>query len=392
MKYIKITIITLFILLFSGCSKTIIDELPEGYFFELNNKEVDVYSETKLESIVKTTNIKYDKNILLDTSELGEKESFIEFVVDNNKYIYHFKYNVKDLSKPKILSSGDRYIKVNSEDSLCNYIMYGDNYSKEPSCKVEGTYNLNEIGDYDIKYIITDEAGNLDTFETVLHVKKELVENKSSSKNTYFSNIYRKFKNKNTMIGIDVSEWQGDIDFEKVKSSGAEFVIIRIGFEHSDSKKISIDKKYEEYINKATSAGLKVGVYFYSTADTTEEINKTTDWIIKTLNNRKLDLPIAFDWEKFDKWNSLKLSFHDVNELQDTFINNIENNGYEGILYSSKFYLENIWDIKKDKPVWLAHYANSTNYEGNYSIWQLCNDGVISGINGNVDIDIIYIK
>ena len=393
MKYLKLFILVFIIFIFSGCSKTIIDELPEGYFFELKKIDIDVYSETYLRDIVKTTNIKYNKKIQLDTSSLGKKETFIKFVVDKNTYIYHFNYTVKDLSKPRILSSGDRYIPVNSDVFLCDYIMYGDEYDNEPVCRVEGTYDLNKIGNYEIKYIVSDNSGNEEIFETVLHVIKEIKTTSSSNnQKNYFNTLYKKHKNENTMIGIDVSEWQGDIDFDKVKSSGVEFVIIRIGLELSDSKKVVLDKKYKENIQNAKDVGLKVGVYFYTTALTIDEINEQTDWIIKTLDGYDLDLPIAFDWERFDKWNTLKMSFHDINSLSDTFINNIEEKGYEGILYSSKFYLENIWKTKSDKPVWLAHYSKETDYEGNYLLWQICNNGVINGINGDVDIDIMYLK
>ena len=160
MKYYKILILLFIVGLFTGCSKTIIDELPEGYYFDLKTTDTDVYSDTYLKDIVKTTNIDYDKTIKLDTSSLGEKSAEIKFMVDKNTYIYHINYQVKDISKPRILSSGDRYITVNSDVWLCDYIMYGDEYTKEPVCRVEGDYDLNTIGDYDIKYIVSDDAGN----------------------------------------------------------------------------------------------------------------------------------------------------------------------------------------------------------------------------------------
>ena len=391
MKYIKILLLISIPMLFTGCSKTIIDELPEGYYFELNGLSADIYSETKLSDLVKTTNIDYDKNTILDTETLGEKETSIEFKVNKNTYIYHIKYNVEDLSKPRILSSGDRYVTVGSDVWLCDYIMYGDEYDNEPVCRVEGEYDLNTIGDYNIKYIVSDESENEEYFETVLHVIKENNTSNNSKKTpTYFKNVYKKHKNDNTMIGIDISNWQGDIDFKKVKEAGAEFVIIRIGVEPSKTKKPEIDTRYEEYIKNAKEAGLKVGVYFYSNALTIEEAKEHANWVIETLNKEDLDLPIAFDWENFSKWNSLKLSFHDINEIANTFIKTIEDAGYKGMLYSSKFYLENIWNSKH--PTWLAHYTDNTNYEGDYYIWQMCNDGKINGIDGDVDIDIMYLN
>ena len=380
MKYYKILILLFIVGLFTGCSKTIIDELPEGYYFDLKTTDTDVYSDTYLKDIVKTTNIDYDKTIKLDTSSLGEKSAEIKFMVDKNTYIYHINYQVKDISKPRILSSGDRYITVNSDVWLCDYIMYGDEYTKEPVCRVEGDYDLNTIGDYDIKYIVSDDAGNEEYFETTLHVI-EPSNNKTSSKKTttYFSKVYKNNKNDNTKIGIDVSEWQDDIDFNKVKNSKAEFVIIRIGLELSKSGEIEIDARYKENIKKAHEAGLDVGVYFYSNALDKDTAIKQAKWVLDTLDGETLDLPIVFDWENFSKWNSLHLSFHDINEIADIFISTIEDAGYKGMLYSSKFYLESIWENKNNYPVWLAHYTNKTNYEGNYYIWQMCNDGVKGG-------------
>ena len=68
----------------------------------------------------------------------------------------------------------------------------------------------------------------------------------------------------------------------------------------------------------------------------------------------------------------------------------LKNNGYEGMLYSSKNYLEKVWNTNKFSNVWLAHYTSKTDYSGDYSIWQMCNTGKINGINGDVDIDIFY--
>ena len=391
MKYVKIICLMVIILLFTGCSKTIIDELPEGYYFELNGLSADIYSDTKLSDLVKKTNIDYD-DLLLDTNSLGEKTTEIKFIVDKNTYIYHINYSVKDLSKPRILSSGDRYVTVGSDVWLCDYIMYGDEYDKEPVCRVEGEYDLNTIGDYNIKYIVSDESENEEYFETILHVIKEQKKSNTNKTTTYFKNVYNKNKNDNTSIGIDVSEWQDDIDFNKVKESGVEFVIIRIGLELSKSKEIAIDKKFSDNIKNAKDAGLKVGVYFYSVALNNEEAKDQAKWVLDTLNNEQLDLPIVFDWESFNNWNNLKLSFHDINEIADTFISEVEKFGYKGMLYSSKFYLENIWENKNNYPVWLAHYTDNTNYEGKYSIWQMCNDGKISGIDTDVDIDIMYLE
>lgn len=391
MKY-KVVIIFIFIFL-TGCNKTYVDILPEGYYINIKNNSIDVYSDTKLSDIIESTNVSYKKDYSLDTNSLGNKVLNLKFTIDNKDYLYHIKYKVEDLTPPRILSSGNRNITVGSDVYLCDYIMYGDEYDNEPVCRVEGVYDLNTVGKYNIKYIVSDSSNNESYFETILNVNEKSI---SSSTNktktvTYFNDVYKKYKNENTKIGIDISRWQGDIDFNKLKNAGVEFVIMRIGVEVSLGEEISMDSKYEQNIKLAKSAGLDVGVYLYSIALDKKTAKKQAEWVIKTLDDIDLELGVTFDWESFNKWQEYKLSFHDINSIADTFLSTIENAGYKGMLYSSKFYLENIWNNKNNYKVWLAHYTNETNYKGEYYIWQMCNDGKIDGINGDVDIDILYL-
>ena len=386
----KSIIIFVALLMLCGCNKVIIDSVPKDYYINIKNSNIDIYSDTKLSDII-DTNIKFN-DVLLNTNSIGDKIYNLKFKINKKKYLYHIKYSVKDLTKPRILSSSDRYIPVGKDVYLCDYIMYGDNYDNEPVCRVEGEYDLNKIGNYNIKYIVSDDAGNEEYFETILHVYEPSNDTKKSKKTiTYFSDVVSKHKNDKTKIGIDVSRWQGDIDFKKVKEAGAEFVFIRIGVESKQGEVIGMDSKYKQNIKKAREAGLEVGVYLYSIALTKDVARSHAEWVVKALDGEKLELPIVFDWENFNKWNEYKLSFHDINSIADTFIDTVMKSGYKGMLYSSKFYLENIWENKNDYPVWLAHYTDETNYTGKYKIWQMCNDGVIDGINGDVDIDIMYL-
>ena len=166
--------------------------------------------------------------------------------------------------------------------------------------------------------------------------------------------------------------------------------MMRIGVQTARNGEIGVDSYFLENIKKAKEAGLEVGVYLYTKAGNIEEVRKHALWVINTLNKETLDLPVAFDWENFGSWNSFRISFYEVNEMVNTFIETLNVHGYEGMLYSSKNYLEKIWENKKDYPVWLAHYTSQTNYEGKYIMWQMCNTGRIDGINGDVDIDILY--
>ena len=166
--------------------------------------------------------------------------------------------------------------------------------------------------------------------------------------------------------------------------------MIRIGVQTKSGGEINIDPYYYQNIENAKNVGLKVGVYLYSIAINIEDAINQANWVINTLDKEKLDLPIVFDWENWSKWNNYKISFYDINNIANTFLKTVEDNGYKGMLYGSKYYLENIWTNKLEYPVWLAHYTKKTSYKGDYMMWQLSNTGKIDGINGDVDINILY--
>ena len=106
--------------------------------------------------------------------------------------------------------------------------------------------------------------------------------------------------------------------------------------------------------------------------------NVNFDWIF----SRSSDLIWADDFKSYN------INLHTLNEMANVFLSETENKGYKAMLYSSQYYLENIWEKKYD--TWIAKYSNTNNYEGDYIIWQLCSDGIIDGIDGYVDIDVMY--
>jgi len=315
-------------------------------------------------------------------------------------------YTVIDSTSPIILDIENYYYAyegdtTSSNIDFCSSAIYIDNYDRNIKCKIEGTYNINKIGTYNLKYIISDKSKNIKEEKLVFEVlqpKEDTDENEGNTntntneeieENILFSDIYSKHKNKNTMIGIDVSRWQGDIDFNKIKKAGAEFVIIRMAVSNGPDDEIGLDSKFKENIKKAKKAGLKVGVYVYTCASSKHEIIEQAKFVRKNLNKIKLDLPIAYDFEDWNEINNYKLNTHDLISFVDEFYKILNKDGYEVILYGSKFYLENVWK-NNNYPVWLAHYIDNTSYKGDYILWQMTNIGKIDGIEGNVDINIYY--
>ena len=167
--------------------------------------------------------------------------------------------------------------------------------------------------------------------------------------------------------------------------------MIRLGTQigaHEDSK---LDDYFLENIKGAKEVGIKVGVYYYSYASSKKEARDQAKWVVKNLKGFDLDLPVVFDWECYSMFNSFSISFYDLNRIADSFLGEIRHYGYQPMLYASKNYLEKIW-TSFDSKVWLAHYTTYTNYQGDYLMWQLTNHGVVSGIQGEVDIDLGYFK
>ncbi|MGN0612292.1 MAG: GH25 family lysozyme, partial [Porcipelethomonas sp.] len=202
-----------------------------------------------------------------------------------------------------------------------------------------------------------------------------------------FDSLKQQYGETGVKFGIDVSKWQGDIDYEAVKNAGCSFVIMRIGHYYDE---IGMDEYYKANMDAAKAAGLDVGVYIYTTANTTEEIKENAAWIAEQLDGQPLDFPVVFDWEDFSNFQQYEMSINDLNELFELFASEMEKYGYSSMLYSSKNFLNNFWYEQTEYPVWLAHYTDKTTYAGDYVMWQMSCFGRIDGIEGDVDFNILY--
>ena len=221
-------------------------------------------------------------------------------------------------------------------------------------------------------------------------------------------NIYQKskFKKKNGLMkynddiytskaGIDVSTYQKEIDFDKVKKSGIDFVMIRIGYRAVKSGKIHKDELFEEHYRGAKEAGLDIGVYFYSEAINSKEAKEEAKFVIRNLRGKDITYPVAFDMEdgrEDDRHESLSNKERTV--IADVFCYVIQNNGYEPIIYSYPNWIYKKIDYTKltKYNMWLAHYTDFSNYPFHYLIWQYTDKGKVDGVKGKVDRDIMFVK
>lgn len=357
----------------------------------IDDLNLEFSSKRKVSSFIKSINGKIIDDYVIDSTVLGEKKVKFKFINDDNiKLSYQYKVNVVDTKEPLIWLGKSISIAKGADINLEKTILCGDNYDPKPKCFVEGDYDVNTVGNYELVFKAIDSSGNSEQVPFMLKVYEPVTNKEEIEKSfTDFNEVLKKYKTSNNKIGIDVSHWQGKIDFDALKNAGVEFIMIRLGGTKGTNGEYFIDKYFKRNIVEAKKHNIEVGVYFYSYADSVESSLKDSNWVIKQLKKYDLDLSIAFDWEEWRYFNDYNLSFFGLTSIADTFLGNVEKHGYKGMLYSSKNYLENVW-MENDYDIWLAHYTDKTDYKGKYKMWQICENGIVDGINGTVDIDIMY--
>ncbi len=371
-------------------------EVPEDVGINLNENVFKVFEEHKSNELIKDINAEIiSKDTILENEKIGNYTYTLEYKYKKRKYKYDINYEIKDTTPPVFISAPSTLtMEASDELEICDKIVFADDYEDIPNCQINGTYDKKSIGTYDdLEYIISDNSGNETKKKFKLNIVDKIMNNYTPTKPKYLymDDIIKKYKNDKTSIGIDVSKWQGNVDFKAVKDAGVEFVIMRIGSQRDPSEEISIDVKFKEYYKAAKDVGLSVGVYVYNTAISKEDGIKTARWVMKELNGDKLDFPIAYDFENWTNFMDYKISLHTLSEAYKAFEKELRNNGYDAMLYGSKFYLENVWSDFENSKVWLAHYTTETDYQGKYLMWQMTSLAKINGITENtVDIDILY--
>ncbi len=194
-------------------------------------------------------------------------------------------------------------------------------------------------------------------------------------------------------IGIDVSKWNQTIDWTAVKNSGISYVIIRCGYRGSSAGKLIEDPKFEANIKGALAAGMKVGIYFYSQAVNEIEAVEEASMVLEQIRNYHISYPVFIDIEKSGGRGD-KIDVETRTAVCKAFCQTIQNAGYTAGIYSNKLWMEQKVNMAQlnDYKVWLAQYAASPTYSGKYDIWQYKSNGSVSGISGNVDLNISYLE
>ena len=385
---ILVVVLIILILLLIKRNKESYDNYITVDKVEVIKDNLEVYSKVKISEVVSLHNgIKLIEDYEINTDKIGKIKLLIDYSEEGKNKKGYVEINIVDKTPPYVGVENYYSHIINTNFTFDTDVICKDNYDKITKCEIIGDYDLNKLGDNQVKVVSKDKSNNI--------TEKDLVIRVIERNNTTSSPVYKKLEEikipENASIMIDVSKWQGDIDWKKVKESGIDYAMMRLGTQKAIDKESVIDSYFEKNIKEARENGVKVGVYYYSYANDILEAKTQAEWVVKQLKNYDLDLPVAFDWECFKYLNQFEMSLHDFNEMGKTFLNTIEKNGYKAINYGSKNYLEKIWDIE-GYDTWLAHYTLTTTYQKDYIMWQFTDKGLVPGINGAVDLNFYYNK
>ena len=192
-----------------------------------------------------------------------------------------------------------------------------------------------------------------------------------------------------------MSEFQGEIDWNVVKESGIEFAIIRLGYRgYGAEGRLVLDERFEQNIKGAQAAGLKTGVYFFSQAVSDKEAKEEAEFVLQTLEGRKLELPVVFDTEEI-KGDTARTDENTREQFTDNciiFCDRIEEAGYETMIYANMkwmaftLYMEELTGYD----IWYADYENTPQCPYDFSVWQYSESGSVPGIEGAVDLNVWF--
>lgn len=197
-----------------------------------------------------------------------------------------------------------------------------------------------------------------------------------------------------SIMGIDVSRYQGNIDWEQVRDAGVEFAIIRVGGRnYSGDGEIYADiNAYQNYTG-AKAAGIKVGVYFFAQAINVTEAREEAAYVLTAIQDWELDMPVVYDWEYVNsRARTANMDITTLTNCTREFCRLVQEAGYEAMVYFNPTHSEKRVDLEAlmDYKFWLAMYSDRMTYPYKIDMWQYTDQGTIPGIDGFVDINLYF--
>lgn len=199
----------------------------------------------------------------------------------------------------------------------------------------------------------------------------------------------------NTSVGIDVSKWNREIDWDKVKAAGVDFAIIRAGYRGSETGALVVDPYFEQNMRGATNSNILKGVYFFTQATNEVEAVEEASMVVRLLQEYDIQYPVFIDTEGAGgNGRADGLDVETRTRVCEAFCETIENEGYQAGVYASRnWYNNRVYAQRLEKYfIWLAEYREEPLYQGEYHMWQYTSKGTIDGIEGNVDMNVSYLR
>lgn len=196
-----------------------------------------------------------------------------------------------------------------------------------------------------------------------------------------------------SVLGIDVSEHQEEVDWTAVKEAGVEFVMIRVGYRGYESGSLFADEAAQDHYRGAKDAGLKVGAYFFSQAVNTAEAVEEARFLLDAVRDWEVDMPLVYDWEYISEdARTRDLSNRDLTHCTLAFCNVIRDAGYVPLIYFNQSQGEDLLYLEEltDYGFWLAMYSDRMTYPYKLSMWQYSCTGTVPGIAGDVDLNLYF--
>ncbi len=198
-----------------------------------------------------------------------------------------------------------------------------------------------------------------------------------------------------TLTGVDVSSYQGEIDWAAVAADGIDFAMLRIGNRGYTEGGLKADSTFEANYAGATEQGLMVGVYFFSQAISAEEAQEEAEFVLSILDGKELSLPIVFDWEEITgaQARTDDLDGTTVTQCALTFCAVVQQAGYEAGFYCNGTAGYLIYDLSQLQEVdaWYAEYGDYPSFAYSFHMWQYSKTGTVAGISGNVDLNLYFL-
>ncbi len=246
-----------------------------------------------------------------------------------------------------------------------------------------------------VEYLAIDDISVLIKTEAEIDAELEDSEYKDALDDADKSEIKKpQTTNSNAKMGIDVSKWNKEIDWDKVKAAGIEYAIIRVGYRGSSTGSLVEDPYFDTNIRGAISSGLKVGVYFFTQAINEVEAVEEASMVLEYIRDYQVDYPVFIDTEGAGgNGRADNIDVETRTLVCDAFCTTIVNGGYKAGIYGSRNWFNNRLEMTglEKYNIWLAEYRSIPIYQGYYQMWQYTSKGRVNGIDGNVDLNLSYL-